>query len=237
MERKDFRRTLMRSMSIIGRKGFPKFEAKSATVANVRYLVCEGEIRIAIECHFPLETFSKKRIHGLSTTMSLLPIINACDNFRVESYSETLYPFYIHVPPTPGDPLIGYLRPSIFAELENYNQLLISVGHIPIWEIVHNSKQAQGDLISLNSGSAGKVGSATHGVSNESRAQSAMVGFSKTLDTAEKRSEAMRIMCEKWFTDGEPFGDLISGKMWRNELYPIYTHRKSMFGYSSSEDD
>jgi hypothetical protein len=166
--------------------------------------------------------------------MSLLPIITACDNFRVESCSELLYPFYIHVPPTPDDSIIGYLRASIFAELENYNQLLISAGHIPIWEILHNGKEAKEGPIGLNSGSAGKVGSATQGVSNESRA---MVGFSKTLDTAKKRSEAMRIMCEKWFTDGEPFGDLISGKMWRNELYPIYTHRTFMLRCSSSDND
>jgi hypothetical protein len=162
--------------------------------------------------------------------MSLLPIVNACDNFRVESSSESLYPFYIHVPPRPGDSIIGYVRTSIFAELENYNQLLVSAGHIPIWEILHNSKEAQKGPISLKSGSA------TQGVSN-SKAQSAMIGFSKTLDTAEKRSEAMRIMCEKWSTDGKPFGDLISGKMWRNELYPIYTHRKSTLLYSSSGDD
>jgi hypothetical protein len=150
MERNDFRRTLMHSMSIIDRKGIPEFQAKSATVTNVRYLVYEGEIRIEIERHFALKTFFKKRIHRLSP-------------------------------------------------------------------------------INLNSGSAGKVGSATHRTySNESRAQSVMVGFSKTLDTVEKRSEAMRIMCEKWFLDGEPFGYLISDKMWRNELYPIYTHRKSI---------
>lgn len=169
--------------------------------------------------------------------MSLLPIVNACDNFRIESCTEPLYPFYIHVPPKSGEAIIGYLRTSIFAELERYNQQLISSGSTPIWEIIHSTQEGNPNNLNPSSGGAGTAGSVKTG-SNESMASGTVVGFSNVLYTPEKRSEAMRIMCEKWHRDGEPFGDLISGKMWRNELYPIYTHRTFMLlnVYSADTD-
>jgi hypothetical protein len=135
---------------------------------------------------------------------TLLPIIIACDNFRVGNNPEALVPFYIHVPPKQGDAIIGLLRPSILEQLEQYNQDLISRGVGPIWDIVAHSHAT---------GGAG---------SSISELKSRMVGFVSSLSTATLRSTAMETMFRKWFDTGEPFGDLIAGKMWRNELYPIY---------------
>ena len=136
---------------------------------------------------------------------TLLPIILSCDNFRVSSSPEDLSPLYIHVPPKEGDAIIGFLRPSVLAELERYNQELISQGSTPIWEIVAHSS-------SIAAGAAGTEG------------KSKMVGFARPLDTPALRSTAMDNMVQKWRADGAPFGDLIAGKMWRDELYPIYYH-------------
>jgi Domain of unknown function (DUF4743) len=135
---------------------------------------------------------------------TLLPIILACDNFRVGNSPEALIPFYIHVPPKQGDATIGFLRPSILEQLEQYNRDLISSGVEPIWDIVAHPQAAGGPGFSTN----------------ESRSR--MVGFVSSLATATLRSTAMEIMLQKWYGSGEPFGDLIAGKMWRNELYPIY---------------
>jgi Domain of unknown function (DUF4743) len=135
---------------------------------------------------------------------TLLPIILACDNFRVKNSQEVLVPFYIHVPPKHGNATIGFLRPPILEQLERYNQDLISRGVGPIWDIVAHSH------------GTGGAGSST------SESKSKMVGFVSSLSTATLRSTAMEIMLQKWFDNGEPFGDLIAGKMWRNELYPIY---------------
>jgi len=135
---------------------------------------------------------------------TLLPIILACDNFRVENSSEPLTPFYIHVPPKQGEATIGFLRPSILEQLWRYNQDLISHGTSPIWEIID-------------------VPPATGAVQNAAAASKKMVGFANALSTASLRSAAMETMLQKWVSNGEPFGDLIAGRMWRNELYTIYS--------------
>lgn len=145
-------------------------------------------------------------------TMSLLSVIDACDNFRIESTSEPISPLYIHVPPKPGDAIIGSLRPSVLSELEKYNRLLVSKGDYPIWEIVYNDSDTSDRLNNpTNSGRPGRFGVK-------------WVGFVGRLDTPIRRSEAIGQMCEKWSRDGTPFGDIIGGRMWRNELYPVYAN-------------
>ncbi|KAG8819716.1 hypothetical protein FRC17_010349, partial [Serendipita sp. 399] len=146
---------------------------------------------------------------------SLLPIVDACDNFRIETSSEVLHPLYVHVPPETGDePIIGLLRASILEELEKYNQKLISEGSEPIWMIMEWTGDSVNGLIGRRI-LAAKVG-------DEKTRK--MVGFSATLNTPELRSDAIKVMCERWHHAAEPFGDLIAGKMWRFELYPIYSH-------------
>ncbi|KAG8759851.1 hypothetical protein FRC14_004812 [Serendipita sp. 396] len=146
---------------------------------------------------------------------SLLPIVEACDNFRIETSSELLHPFYVHVPPEREDePIIGLLRASILGELEKYNQILVSEGSDPIWTIV----EWTGEVVH------GVVGRRIHGAKIGDEKSRKMVGFSSTLNTSELRSGAIKEMCERWHHAAEPFGDLIAGKMWRYELYPIYSH-------------
>lgn len=135
---------------------------------------------------------------------TLLPIILECDNFRVSSSPEALTPLYIHVPPKQGDAIIGFLRPSILAELERYNQELILQGITPIWEIIAHP--------SSSSTAAGPADGKSKTI----------VGFDRSLDTPALRSSAMEAMVQKWRREATPFGDLIAGKMWRDELYPIY---------------
>ncbi|PVF98386.1 hypothetical protein CPB86DRAFT_733184 [Serendipita vermifera] len=141
---------------------------------------------------------------------SLLRIVEACDNFRIASSSEILSPFYIHVPPKPGDAIIGLLRVSVLDALEKYNTALITDGLAPIWNIVSFSRD-DSQFGWLRSSLPETIGSK-------------MVGFAASLDTPDSRSEAMRSMCEKWHHDGDPFGDIVGGRMWRDELYPIYKH-------------
>lgn len=141
--------------------------------------------------------------------MTLLPIVDACDNFQIQASSESLTPFYVHVPPRPNEPIIGLLRDSILRELENYNESLTSEGLEPIWNII--SSDPLRETSSRVTGAFGK---------NSTK----MVGFSSSLSTPKSRSEAIKVMCERWHRTAAPFGDLIAGKMWRNELYPIYSH-------------
>jgi hypothetical protein len=143
---------------------------------------------------------------------SLLKVVEACDNFRIASTSETLCLFYLYVPPKPGDAIIGLLRSSVLDALEKYNATLITDGLTPIWNILSFSRDdSQFGWLLRSSSLPETIGSK-------------MVGFAASLDTPESRSEAMRVMCEKWHHDGDPFGDIMGGRMWRNELYPIYKH-------------
>lgn len=136
---------------------------------------------------------------------SLLPIIERVDNFRVHLAEELLTPFYIHVPPRTGDATIGFLRSAVLEALEKYNGELSASGAPPIWNIVVIRPQ---DVENLGM-RVGKVGSK-------------LVGFSDFLNTSEQRSRAIQLMCEKWHNERRPFEDLIAGRMWRDELYPIY---------------
>jgi hypothetical protein len=47
------------------------------------------------------------------------------------------------------------------------------------------------------------------------------VTFGAHLDSEEKRSQAMKDLCEYWRDNGF-FPDVIGGRLWRNELYPVY---------------
>lgn len=47
------------------------------------------------------------------------------------------------------------------------------------------------------------------------------LSFHPRLDTAEKRSEALRVLAETWRDTGM-FANIISPKLWRNELYTIF---------------
>ncbi|KAF8314335.1 NUDIX hydrolase domain-like protein [Cantharellus anzutake] len=47
------------------------------------------------------------------------------------------------------------------------------------------------------------------------------VRFVSELDSFEKRNVALATLCEMWHRSGF-FSDIIGGRLWRNELYPIY---------------
>lgn len=48
-----------------------------------------------------------------------------------------------------------------------------------------------------------------------------MVSFNDWLDTPAKRSQALKTLTEAWRDSGS-FYNVISPRLWRNELYPIY---------------
>lgn len=47
------------------------------------------------------------------------------------------------------------------------------------------------------------------------------LSFNPRLDTVEKRSGALRVLVESW-RDSGLFANIISPRLWRNELYTVY---------------
>ncbi|KZS96853.1 hypothetical protein SISNIDRAFT_493701 [Sistotremastrum niveocremeum HHB9708] len=125
---------------------------------------------------------------------SFLAVVEACDNFRLDRCEERLVPFLLKSPSSSGSGDRQY----------------------PIGFLWDNVVRA---LESDNEGSKDGPRWIIHRDDN-SKAIDA-VSFSATLSTPEKRSEALKILCEGWREQGL-FANTIGGRMWRNELYPVY---------------
>jgi hypothetical protein len=130
-----------------------------------------------------------------SMTLTLLEIVNICDNFRLtrplprgvapSPYdSERFVRFQLS--PDPRSPRLGTLRPTVVGHLREHNKRNSINGIAEVWEI-HDDR----------------------------------VSFSAHLDTPPSRTLAMNDLCTLW-RDSGVFPEVIGPHKWRNELYPVF---------------
>ncbi|KIO20882.1 hypothetical protein M407DRAFT_132596 [Tulasnella calospora MUT 4182] len=124
--------------------------------------------------------------------MTLLPIVERCDNFSLDTTKEQLVPFHLSKDSTVP---VGFLYPSIVQHLLDYN--------------------SAPDHWRPNAENNATADEPPFGVS------SSRVYFSPSITTFQDRSALCKHLCEKWRDTGL-FSDVIGGRLWRNELYPIY---------------
>jgi hypothetical protein len=77
---------------------------------------------------------------ALSRVGTLLPIINACDNFKIAHLlaQEACYPFFLS---RSQRVLLGLVNKAVIIELERYNASNISEKG-PIWDIIEDGEAA-----------------------------------------------------------------------------------------------
>ncbi|KAG5652649.1 hypothetical protein H0H81_004205 [Sphagnurus paluster] len=138
--------------------------------------------------------------------LSFLDLINVCDNVRVHRQSpvpstydaELLVPLYLS--DLPDSPVIGLLRPLIIEQLKLENQRSLDIGEQELWSL------------SLNESTY---------TARKNRPAGPSVSFCDWFDTPDKRTAAIKELCERW-RDTLLFEDVCGPKKWRDELYPVY---------------
>jgi len=121
--------------------------------------------------------------------MSLLPIVDVCDNFRPNEHK--LIPFCLT---NDRQSAVGLLWPEILPELEEDNERSKKSVKPTPWTIV---------------------------LSNEGAGKCHLAHFASHLDSPSARSVAIQTLTKYWHDNGK-FADVIGGRLWRNELYPVY---------------
>ena len=91
-------------------------------------------------------------------------------------------------------PAVGLLRPRIVSALVEDNESKCAKGEKPSWDVIDAAKSGHSRTI---------------------------VCFADWIDTPDKRSFVVKELVESWHHNGQ-FADVIGGRLWRNELYPIY---------------
>ncbi|KAF5384444.1 hypothetical protein D9615_003403 [Tricholomella constricta] len=138
--------------------------------------------------------------------LSFLDLIDVCDNVRVHQPSpvpsqfdlERLVPLYLSE--STDSPVIGLLRPVIIDQLKLENERSREIDQESLWAL---------NLDESNY------------VPRRNRATGPSVSFHDWLDTHDKRTAAIKELCERW-RDTLLFEDVCGPKKWRNELYPVY---------------
>lgn len=124
--------------------------------------------------------------------MTLLPIVERCDNFSLDNTKDRLVAFHLNEDSTVP---IGFLYPSIVQLLLDYNSAANR------WR--------------PNVDQDATVNKAPFVIT------SSKVSFSSSITTFEDRTALCKHLCEQW-RDAGLFPDVIGGRLWRDELYPIY---------------
>ncbi|KAG9015649.1 hypothetical protein FRB90_004602 [Tulasnella sp. 427] len=124
--------------------------------------------------------------------MTLLPIVDRCDNYSLDTTQDHLVPFYLSKDSTVP---VGFLYPSIVQHLTGYN------GLSDRWKSDTEGAASTNDPPFV--------------------IEASRVFFSSSVNTFDKRSAVCKHLCENW-RDAGLFADIIGGRLWRDELYPIY---------------
>ena len=128
---------------------------------------------------------------------SFLPLIDACDNFQLSNLSLQSAPVPFCLSSDPHT-AIGLVFPDVVDALQNGNAPKSSTGQPGSWILLKEDG-----------------GSRIKGVC-----------FAEYVKTPESRTKAIGELCRRWHVEGL-FPDVIGGRLWRSELYPIY---KNPFG-------
>lgn len=136
----------------------------------------------------------------MSKSRSFLPLVELCDNFRLHSRhpdpSSELASFCLTSDPKT---VVGLLFQSVVDRLVEDNDRAIKAGQSEPWVVVYcdQPETYQDQKVRL-------------------------VHFADHLSTSQLRSQSINSLCRRWHEEGE-FADVIGGRLWRSELYPVYT--------------
>ncbi|KAG6850098.1 hypothetical protein H0H87_002254, partial [Tephrocybe sp. NHM501043] len=152
----------------------------------------------------------------MTGSLSFLDILNICDNTRVHQPSpvsspfdaELLVPFYLSE--STDSPVIGLLRPIIVTQLALENQ--------------RNRELGFDELFAFN------VDAKNFARRRNNRVLGPSVSLRNWLDTHQKRTVAIKELCERW-RDTLLFEDVCGPKKWRAEMYPIYSDPFAVHDY------
>ncbi|KAF5348027.1 hypothetical protein D9758_010035 [Tetrapyrgos nigripes] len=168
-----------------------------------------------------------------SSPMSYLDLINHCDNTSVNRFTssdssdalfEELTP--LRLSPSPSSPIIGLLRPIMVRQLRADNDRSKEQGKEEMWYLnpgLQTNYVFEQDEITSYTG-ARRTSSPT---------STGYASLQSWLDTPQKRTAAMKELCERW-RDEEVFPHVCGKKKWRNEMYPVY---KDPFGAHDYPND
>jgi len=132
----------------------------------------------------------------MTPSRTFLNLVNICDNFRIDRPNDSsLFDAEELVPFTltasPQSPVIGLIRPAIIDQLSSDNERGSDKQVPPVCEI------------------------------RSTEASKLRVSFASWLKTPAERTNAMKVLCERWRDTGL-FKDTIGPDKWRSEMYPVY---------------
>jgi len=130
----------------------------------------------------------------MAITSSLLPVIDACDNFSLPSYGDK------EAHPEEWAPLL--LRDPIKLSSKQFPLGFLRSDIVEL--IQKDPEQALVSCVSVTS-------------------QRKCICFAPALDSREKRSQAIQRLVQTWI-DAGLFSEITGGRMWRGELYAVYTN-------------
>ncbi|KAH7337492.1 NUDIX hydrolase domain-like protein [Rhizoctonia solani] len=135
--------------------------------------------------------------------MSLLPIVEAVDNFKPAALStQKFVPFYLSLEHTQPQDIIGQIAPEVVEQIMTHPAGTFNI------QLVDNS---------------GALSQSIDNTSLLSTAHVKAVAFDERLRTVDERSEAIERASLKWRDEGL-FAGAIGGRQWRNERYSVYAH-------------
>ncbi|KAG2020408.1 nudix hydrolase 20, variant 3 [Coprinopsis cinerea AmutBmut pab1-1] len=143
--------------------------------------------------------------------LSYLQVVDLCDNVDLRrdapdflydakfDVTEQLIPFALTE--DIDSPIIGLLRPPIVKELIADNARNRQQGTPEVWNL--------------------RLEPSEHRTLSNGRSVGPCISFQSWLDDHEKRTAAMKEICERWRDTGL-FSEVCGPTKWRNEMYPIY---------------
>lgn len=143
------------------------------------------------------------------STPSFVSIVDRCDNFRLESTTEHFTEFRLS---PDSKHIIGLIADDVLDALRVANLTSLSAFQPPVWDIRQAGTKASHKPLSLLIFPCRRCLDEQH---------KSLVAFREWVDTPEKRTQALKVLTEKW-RDSGLFSNIISPLLWRDELYPVY---------------
>jgi hypothetical protein len=138
---------------------------------------------------------------------SFLPLIDRCDNFRLSEHRNELALFCLSGDEKHLNAPVGLLWPEVVSALKDDNRVAFSEGREQFWTFIVEGSDRDSSSLSTAQPDPGKR--VTH------------VHFAPPYSSRQSRSSVLATTCSRWHTSGL-FAEAIGGRLWRDELYPIY---------------